>query len=192
MTAFAALLLALTFPAADKNDPPVKKAPAAKVIVTAEIACLHCHFGVGEECATCLKLDENTPLILAGKVAKDFEEMTFDKKMLVVEGTLTLNKDKRLVLTSDKGKLLTAKDKDKVPAAGQARVTGTPTCGKCDLRLCEECTLAVVNGSFAIILDGKLAADHADDVKSITAVGRLFVDKRGLLRLNATKVELTK
>jgi hypothetical protein len=192
MTSFAVLLVALSFPAGDKGNPPAKKPPPARVVVTGEVACLHCHFGVGEDCAPCLKMDEDTPLLLAGKVAKEYEAITFDKKVVVIEGTLSVNKDKRLVLTSDKGKLLTAKDKDKAPAGGQACVVGTPTCGKCDLGLCEECTLAVVNAGSPIILDGKLAVGHAEDVKGITVVGRLFVDKRGLLRLSATKVDLAK
>ena len=93
------LLLALTI-AAEKPEPP--KAPAAaKVAVTAELACLHCTFGEGDGCAVCLKLDEKTPLVLAGKAAKDLQAHRFSKQVITLEGTLSLNKDKRMQLTSE-------------------------------------------------------------------------------------------
>src|SRR5437763_16427319 len=106
------LLLALSI-AADKPVPP-----AAKTTVTAELACLHCTFGEGDGCAVCLKVDDKTPVLLAGKVARQFEEMRLSKKVVVVEGVLSLDKNKHLVLTGDSGRLYTDKDKGKCPDEG--------------------------------------------------------------------------
>jgi hypothetical protein len=192
MSWFVPLLLALVAPADGTNDPPVKAARTARVTVTAELACLHCTFGEGDGCAVCLKIDAKTPVLLAGKAAKQLEEMRLSKKVVVVTGTLTLNKDKRLVLAGDDARLFADGDKGKAPAKGQARVEGLPACGSCDLKLCDECTLAVVNGPAPIILDGKLAREHAEGARAVTALGRLYLDKRGLVRLDASKVNLEK
>jgi hypothetical protein len=190
MTWLTPLLLTLAVPGGAAKQAP-RDAPA-RVTVTAEIACLHCTFGIGDGCAVCLKIDAKTPIRLAGKAAKEFEDVRLEKKVLVATGTLTVGKDRRLVLTSDKAHLLTDKDRAKAPPKAQARVAGRPVCGKCDLMLCDECTLAVANGKAAIVLAGKLARDHAEGAQAITAVGRPFVDARGLLRLDATKVDLVK
>jgi hypothetical protein len=178
--------------AADKEAKPAPK--PARVVITAELACLHCTFGEGDGCAVCLKLNATTPVLLAGKVAKQFHEDRLGKKVVVVEGALSRNKDKRLVLTGDTGRFYTAKDKGKAPAKGEVRVAGLACCGQCDLKVCDECTLAVSNGKLPIILDGKLASDHVEksDGKTITASGKLFIDKRGLVRLDAKKVDLSK
>jgi len=170
-----------------------KSAPAkAKVVITAELVCAHCDFGIGDDCAAALRLDKTTPVLLAGKAAKQFEDKRFDEKVVVMEGTLTLNKNKQLVLTADKGAFLSPADKS-APAKGTARVEGIPVCGSCDLMLCDECTLAVANAATPIILDGKLATQHkAVDNKSVTVSGQFYVDKRGLIRLTATKVDLRK
>jgi hypothetical protein len=182
-------MTALTLALAVLAAPADKPAPPAQVVITADLACLHCTFGEGERCAVCLKVDDKTPVLLAGKLAARFEEMRLDRKVVSVEGVLTLDKEKRLVLTGEQGRLVTDADKGKVPDKGQARVAGAALCGSCDLNLCDRCTLAVGNGAFPIILDGKLAADHAEAVKQLTVVGRLYVDKRGLVRLDASKVE---
>jgi hypothetical protein len=192
MTWFAPLLLALAAPADGAGDPPARAARTARVTVTAELACLHCTFGEGDGCAVCLKIDDKTPVLLAGKAAKQLEEMRLSKKVVVVTGTLSLNKDKRLVLASGDAHLFGDADKGKAPAKGQARVEGLPACGSCDLKLCDECTLAVVNGTVPIILDGKLAREHAEGARAVTALGRLFLDRRGLVRLDASKVNLEK
>ena len=192
MTWLAPLLLTLAAPAGGTAAQPVKAERTARTTVTAELACLHCTFGEGEGCAVCLKVDDKTPVLLTGRAAKQLEKMRLSKKVAVVTGTLKLNKDKRLVLASDEGRLYSEADKGKVPAKGQARVEGLPTCGSCNLMVCDECTLAVVNGSAPIILDGKLARDHAEGARAITALGRLFLDKRGLVRLDASKVRLEK
>ena len=195
MSALALLLVTVTAPQPAFAAAPDKPAAPAQVVITAELACLHCDFGEGESCAVCLKLDDKTPVRLAGKAAKQFEELRLDKKVLVAEGTLSVGKDKRLVLTSDKAHLYTDKDKGKVPEKGQALVVGVGCCGKCDLDLCDECTLAVRNDKQPIVLDGKLATQHAEEGKGgrkVTATGKLFVDKRGLLRLDAKAVKLDK
>jgi hypothetical protein len=192
MSWFAPLLLALVAPADGADGTPVKAARTARVTVTAELACLHCTFGEGDGCAVCLKIDDKTPVLLAGKAAQQMEKLRLSKKVAVVTGALTLNKDKRLVLTSGDAHLLGDADKGKAPAKGQARVEGLPACGSCDLKLCDECTLAVVNGPAPIILDGKLAREHTEGARAVTAVGRLFLDRRGLVRLEATKVDLEK
>lgn len=191
----AVLLLALSAAAADKNLPDNKTLPPARVVVTADLVCLHCEIGEGDSCAACLKLNEETPVLLEGKAAEQFFKLRFDKKVLVVEGILTRNKDKRLVLTSDNAHLFTDQDKDKAPPKGQLRATGKPVCGQCDLGLCDECTLALVNGAFPLILDGPLARQHADEGKEsrmAVIVGRPYIDKRGLLRLEAKQVKLEK
>lgn len=190
MTALA-VLLALT---AAPDDKPTEKAAPTKVTVVAETACLHCSFGIGDDCVLCLKIDDKTPLVLDGKAAKAFHEDRLEKKLIVVEGTLIQRKDKVFVLTCDTARVVTDKDKGKLPEKGQAWVAGALCCGKCDLELCDECTLAVKNGKHSIVLDGKLARDHAEENKGKkgTAWGKLFVDKRGLIRLDATKVETEK
>ena len=45
-----------------------------------------------------------------------------------------------------------------------------------------------------MVLDGKLAAGHAEakEGQTLTAVGKLFRDKRGLLRLQAESAGLKK
>ncbi len=183
------LLLTLVAPDGAPGQ-PVKAAATARVTVTAEIACMHCTFGEGDSCAVCLKIDDKTPVLLSGKAAKQLEPMRLSKKVVVVKGTLQLDKDKRLVLASDNAHFYTSADKGKAPAKGEARVEGVPTCGSCNLMLCDECTLAVVNGKTPIILDGKLARDHAEGARAIRTVGRLYIDRRGLVRLVASNVEL--
>jgi hypothetical protein len=185
------LVLLAALPAADPKAPA---APPARVTVTAETACLHCTFGEGEHCALCLKLDDKTPVLLDGKAAKPFFASRLDGKVVVAEGTLALSKDKRLVLTCDNVHAWTDKDKGKAPAKGKVRVAGTAVCGQCDLGVCDECTLAVANGSLPVVLDGKLAAGHAEakDAQALTAVGTLFRDKPGLLRLRADSADLKK
>jgi hypothetical protein len=194
MTQLAVLLLTLAAPTADDAKKPVVP-PAARVTITAELACLHCTYGQGDGCAVCLNLGEKTPVLLAGKAAKQFEDERLSNKVVVAEGTLSLNKDKRLVLTSDNAHVYTDKDKGKAPDKGLVRVAGNACCAKCNLELCDECTVAIKNAALPIVLDGKLAAQHAMEGKEpqpSTAVGKLFLDKKGLLRLDATKFEMNK
>ncbi len=193
MNTLAVLALSLAVGAADKKEAPKPSKPApARVTITAELACLHCTFGEGDGCAVCLKVDDKTPVLLAGKAAEQFMKDRLKRKVVVVEGTLSLNKDKRLVLTSAGGHYYTDTDKGKAPARGEARVAGTACCGSCDLAVCDECTVAVVNAGFPLVLNGKLAAQHAEGRPPIKAVGKLFVDKRGLIRLEARTVDLGK
>jgi hypothetical protein len=190
MSSIAALVVALALPAA---EPQAKEAPA-RVTLTAELACLHCTFGEGDGCAVCLKLDDRTPILLAGKVAKQFEKDNLSKKVVVIEGVLSV-KDRKLLLTADAGRFGTDADKDRAPAKGQARVVGQPCCGMCDLMLCDACILAIRNAAFPLVLDGKLAFQHAEqgkEAKSVTTSGTLFLDKTGLLRLRAASVTLEK
>lgn len=168
---------------------PEKEAPkSAKVVVTAEAACLHCHFGTGDSCAACLKLDDKTPLVIEGKAAEELFKVRFKKQTFVVEGALKL-KDKQMVLVADKATAYDEKTKDKVPGKGLAFLEGQPVCGQCDLGLCDECTLAFKNDKSPIVLDGDLAKDHAHGKGVLGVTGKLQVDKRGLLRLVAEKVE---
>jgi hypothetical protein len=195
MLRLAVCLLAAVAVAAEPAGKEPKKAstPPAKVIITAELACLHCTFGEGEGCAVCLKLDDKTPVLLAGKSAAQFKEDRLSKKLVVAEGTLAI-KDKRLVLTSDTAHLYTDKDKGTAPERGQVRIVGRACCGSCDLEVCDTCTLAIQNTGAPVVLDGKLASRHAhlSDAKTVTADGKLFLDKRGLVRLDASKVEFEK
>ncbi len=192
MTPLTMLLLGLALAGADKD---AKTVPAAKVTATAELACLHCTFGQGDGCAVCLKLDDKTPLLLEGDAAKPFMEQRFSKKVVVAEGTLSLNKDKRLVLTTTNVHAYGDKDKGKAPAKGLVRMTNKACCGHCDLGVCDECTLAVKNAKFPVVLDGKLAHKYETESKqdkTVTVTGKLFVDRRGLVRLDAQKVDFAK
>jgi hypothetical protein len=195
MVRLAVCLLAVIAVAAEPAGKEAKKAAPspAKVSITAELACLHCTFGEGESCAVCLKLDDKTPVVLAGKAARQFEDDRLSRKLVVVDGTLAF-KDKRLVLTSETAHLHTDKDKGKAPEKGQVRIVGRACCGSCDLKVCEDCTLAIQNAGVPVVLDGKLADQHAhlSEAKTVTASGKLFIDKRGLLRLDASKVEFEK
>jgi hypothetical protein len=132
--------------------------------------------------------------MLSGKAAKQLFDDRLSKKVVVVDGTLSVNKDKRLELTSDSARPFTDKEKD-APAKGKAKIVGTPCCGKCELELCDDCTLAIKNGARPIVLDGPLAtkfAEEGKDAKSATIAGRLYIDKRGLLRVEAVDVKLEK
>jgi hypothetical protein len=191
MTSLTIVLLA-ALPAADQKAAAKPAAPPARVTVTAATACLHCSFGEGDHCALCLKLDDKTPVLLEGKSAKPFFAGRLDGKVVVAEGTLALSKEKRLVLTCAGVHAWTDKDKGQAPDKGKVRVAGTACCGQCDLGLCDTCTLAVANSALPVVLDGKLAAGHAEakDAQALTATGKLFRDKRGLLRLQAESVDV--
>jgi hypothetical protein len=101
MTPLTLALLLVAAPANADKDKPAKTSPPARVVITAEVACLHCTFGEGDGCAVCLKLDDKTPLVLAGKAAKELFEHRLSKKVVTLEGALSLNKDKRMQLTSE-------------------------------------------------------------------------------------------
>jgi predicted nucleic acid-binding protein len=190
-----AACVGLALPAADAPAKPAAPAKAAKVVVTADLVCMHCDFGEGDACAPALKLDDKTPLLVEGQAAKELFPLRLKKKVVVAEGTLRL-KDKQMVLIADKARVLEPadleKEKGRIPAKGMAVVEGEAICGRCDLAVCDECTLAVKNSAHAIILDGQLAADHAEGLGVIKVTGRLFVDPRGLLRIEATKVDKQK
>lgn len=186
-TIFPLLIGAVLIPVGAAEPPQKAEAePAARVVVTAEVACLCCLFGEEGGCATALKLDEKTPLVLEGKAAEDLFKVRLDKKVAVVEGSLQL-KGKRLVLVADKSRILN--DKEKAAVKDPVYVEGPAICGRCDLAVCNECTLAVKNGDSPIILQGRLAADHAEGKGVIGVTGKLRLDEQGLLRLHASKVE---
>lgn len=191
MQAITVLLMLSAF--ADGKDE--KATPPAQITVTAQLVCMHCDFGEGEGCAAALKIDDKTPILLEGKAAKEFYKLRFDGKVLVATGTLSVNKDRRMVLTSDSAHVFGDADKGKAPAQGLMRVLGSPVCGRCELALCDECTLAILNAKTPIVLDGDLASQHAEEGKSskqANVVGKPYIDKRGLLRLNAKDVKLEK
>jgi hypothetical protein len=106
---------------------------------------------------------------------------------IVAEGKLRLEGD-RLVLTADKFRAADA-EKDRALPLGGVIVEGQAICGMCDLMKCSECTLAVTNGAAPVILDGKLAKRHAEGLGVIVATGKLRLQKDGLIRLDADKVE---
>jgi len=170
MSITALLLLALVADGDSKKTPP-----AAKVTVTAETACTHCTFGFGESCALCLKLDESTPIILEGKAAEECFESRLSGTLLVVEGALSVNADKRMVLRVAKARPYSDKDKAKAPDKGQARVEGTV--------YSEKGTLAIRNGDHAILLHGK----QPEAGKAAALDGELSLDKAGKIQLEAKK-----
>ncbi len=187
----AILSFCLPFAAQDAK-PAAKAAPPARITLTAPLACLHCTFGEGENCAVCLKLDEKTPVLLIGKAVKPFEEERLSGQAVVAAGTLTRNKDKRLELAAETVLAATPKNLETAPAKGLARVEGHACCAKCDLSLFEQCTMAVKNAAVPIILAGKLADQHASEgaePRPVVVTGKLFLDKAGVLRLEAVKVE---
>ncbi len=192
MVQTALVLLALAVPAADDAK---KTDPAARVTVTAEVACLHCTFGQGDGCAACLALDDKTPIVLEGKAAKQFMEDRFSKKVLVVEGVLSINKDKRLVLSSDDAHVLNDKDKGKAPEKGEVRITGTSCCAHCDLGIAKSCAVAIKNATFPIVLQGTLAEkcnEEDRDAKVAVGTGKLSLDANGVLRLDVKQLTIGK
>jgi hypothetical protein len=169
MSITALLMLALVADGEGK-----KPLPPAKVTITAETACTHCTFGFGDSCAVCLRLDDVTPIILEGKAAEEYFESRLTGTLLVVEGTLTVNKDKRMVLKSDKARPFADKDKGQAPAKGEVRIEGVVV-------LVKEAP-AIRNGDHPIGLTGK----HAEG-KQETVLGILSLDKTGSLRLETKK-----
>jgi hypothetical protein len=182
------LVLAVPLALAEPEKKDAADAPA-KAVVTAESACLHCHFGTGDSCAACLKLNDKTPLVLEGKAAEEVFKARFKKQPFTVQGALKLN-GKQMVLVVEKATPFD--EKSKAPAKGLAYLEGPAVCGMCDLSLCDECTLAFRNGKTPIILDGDLARDHAGGKGVIGVTGKLQVDDRGRLRIVADKVEANK
>jgi hypothetical protein len=149
-----------------------KKTPApAKVTITAETACGHCTFGFGDSCALCLKLDDATPILLEGKPTEQFFDSRLSSTLIIVEGTLSVNKDKRLVLKADKARAYADKDKGKAPNKGDVRIEGEVIAvnGKPAIR----------NGEYSIAL-----ADKTAEGKPVTVTGMLSIDKDGKLRLD--------
>jgi hypothetical protein len=152
-----------------------KKTPAkAKVTITAETACGHCTFGFGDSCALCLKLDDVTPILLEGKPTEEFFDARLNSTPIVVEGALSVNKDKRLVLKADKARAYAEKDKGKAPNKGEARIDGEV--------ITVNDTSAIRNGNHPIALAAK-----ETEGKSVTVTGILAVDKEGKLRLDSKK-----
>lgn len=174
------------------QDAKLKAAPPAKLTVTAQVACLHCTFGEGEQCVVCLKVDDKTPLLLTGTAAKPFEEDRLGGAVLIATGTLTRNKDKRLELACATVTKATPEVLKTAPGKGQSRVEGHACCAKCDLKKFDQCTMAVKNAALPIILSGDLADQHAGEgaePRPVVVTGRLFLDKDGTMRIEAAKVE---
>jgi hypothetical protein len=196
MTPFATLLLSLAALGADADAKDVKeeikKAQPAKVTVTAEVACLHCSFGVGDSCCAALKIDDKTPIRLTGKQAEELEKERFGKKTYVVNGTLSVGKDKVLTLAVDSARLFGDADKDLAPAKGEVRITGTSACGHCDLKIAESCQVALKNGDFPVLLTGKDAEKCESDGKTYTATGKVSLSKTGIVQLEIKKLETAK
>jgi hypothetical protein len=118
MTPLATLLLSLAALGADKDAKDVKeeikKAQPAKVTVTAELACLHCTFGVGDSCCAAMKLDDKTPIRLTGKQAEELEKDRFGKKVYVINGTWRC-KDKVMTLAVDSARVFGDADRTLPP-----------------------------------------------------------------------------
>jgi hypothetical protein len=185
----AVLLLALTVaaePAADSTKP---LPPQAKVTVTASITCSHCEFNIGDSCGACLKLDEKTPVLLEGKLVEALNKERFSEKVFVAQGTLSVNKDRHLVLNVESAHALGDADKDKAPPAGAVRVEGSPACAHCDLHIGTSCNLAIKNAAHPILVEK--GGDDSDGKVAIV-VGRPYVDKDGLLHVEARQVKLEK
>jgi hypothetical protein len=171
MQVITILLVALTAQAGAK-----KAQDTAKITITAETACGHCTFGFGDSCALCLKLDDVTPILLEGKPTEEFFDSRLNSTLIVVEGILSVNKDKRLVLKADKARAYTEKEKGKAPNKGEAHVEGEV--------IAFNAKSAIRNGDHPIVL-----AVKETEGKSATMTGILAIDKDGKLRLDAKKAK---
>ena len=109
------------------------------------------------------------------------------RNAIVAEGILSHEGGSALKLVADKARVWNA-EKDKGLEHDRFVVEGKAICGKCDLGKADVCTLAVENGKAPIVLEGKLAEEHADGKGTIRATGKLRVQKDGLLRLDAEQV----
>jgi len=169
-----ALLLALTAPAADAPKPM-----PAKVTISAELVCAHCSFGIESEggCCPCLKLDDKTPVIIKGKGSDDLLKSRFAKKTFVVDGTLSMNKEKLLVLDMTAVRERTDADKGKAPDAGQVKITGTAGI--------KDGKLILQNADVPVTVESKTAPTEE---KPITVTGKVTV-KDGKVSLEASSLE---
>jgi hypothetical protein len=184
------LLTALALAAPATAVEPEKAPKSAKAVVTAEVAPAKTPKGQTEAARLVLRINDKTEVLLDLSKVKDTPAVRQPGGVVTVTGVLTLD-GKQAVLTAESVKVFDGKDK--APAKGVTYLEGDAICGKCDLAKCDVCTLAVKNAAAPVILDGDLAQDHADGKGPIGVWGRLFVDDRGLLRIEATKVvELTK
>jgi hypothetical protein len=114
-------------------------------------------------------------LMLKGDDPKTIYKKAFEKKAVV--------------LIAEKITEVVDGNKDMFPAFGKARVEGKALCGKNDLKIFDEPTLAVINGDLPIVLDGPKARGDAKDKGIIRATGTLFADtEHVLLRLTADDV----
>lgn len=108
---------------------------------------------------------------------------------LWAEGMLATKGKKRLVLLADSVTPLGEKNKASFPPVGKATVEGKAVCGKKDLKLADAPTLSVLNGALPVVLSGMKARADAAGKGVIRATGKLSVDKKYLLRLDAEKLE---
>jgi len=100
---------------------------------------------------------------------------------------LKVKDGERVVLAAKSIVVIDEKNAGAYPPKGKARVEGKPLCGKVDLKLLDEPTLAVANDPFPLILDGEKSKATAGK-NAIRVVGSLKVDPKGLLRLLADEV----
>jgi hypothetical protein len=125
---------------------------------------------------------------IRGRLVPESKELGIGSLRLGQKEPLTLKDKKRLILVGDSITPIDAENKDRYPPQGKLWVEGNPICGKADLKLFSEPTLAVQNTSVPIVLEGEKAHRRAGK-RAIRVVGALKVDARGLVRVQADEVK---
>lgn len=135
--------------------------------------------------------DEKKRCAIKGRLVSESKGMNLGGFDLRTKEMLTLPGKKRLILVGDSFTRLDDKNQDRYPAKGTVWVQGKPVCGKEDLKLVAEPTLAVVNEGLPVLLEGEKARTKPGK-NPIRVIGTLQIDDKGLLRLKATQVEEVK
>ena len=124
---------------------------------------------------------------IKGRLVPESKEVSTGVLRIRDKEVLTLKDKKQLILLAESITEVDDKNKDRFPVHGKTRVEGLPQCGKADLKLFDEPTLAIANGSVPIILEGAKSKAKAGKAL-IRVIGQLKVDDKGLLRLVADEV----
>jgi len=125
---------------------------------------------------------------IKGRLVPESKEVNTGANRFTSKEILTLKELKQLILLAEAITELDDKNKDQFPAHGKVRAEGKSVCGKMDLKLLDEPTLAIENGSLPILLDGEKSKVKAGKTP-VRVVGSLKIDDKGLVRLIADEVK---
>ena len=132
------------------------------------------------------------PFAITGRLVPESKEVNTGGVKFGDAGIQVLKDKKNLILVGDSitqlNPTVMRTKKDRFPPKGKILVQGKQVCGKENLKLFDEPTLAVQNGSLPIVLDGDKSKAKAGKA-SIRVVGSLKVDDKGLVRLIADEVK---